>query len=409
MACLLILIVHAGLPAAADETTPVLATIGNIDITLEEFAVQHAELVSWFGLGVQTPEVQRVLEEMIFTRLLAREADQSGLAEQHLVRLQLDRILSAAYLSSRLSGAQLSVSEAEAQSYYEAHQDRFRLPTQIRLAHILVRSEQDARLLQQALKSGQAFDQLATRHSLDPASSHAGGALGWVEPDHLMPPLAEAVLALQPGQQRIVKTPLGYHLILLQEKPPAQFQPFDSVRRDLHHAVLQQKKETQRQTIKHDLWQKYRVAIHQDQLHSLVQPSATHSGDGTRVIYHDGNQGLERRGPTPQLQALLSTYNLGAIAPTPLTHTSLVSNLGTAELIIHKVHTTCRCATASITPTKLAPGQTAQLIFTFDPNMFKEHGRITKVIHIETNDPATPRSSIRMRADIVREGHTRDG
>jgi hypothetical protein len=31
------------------------------------------------------------------------------------------------------------------------------------------------------------------------------------------------------------------------------------------------------------------------------------------------------------------------------------------------------------------------------------------VIHIETNDPATPRSSIRMRADIVREGHTRDG
>ncbi len=203
MTCLLVAILQPLCWAGAGGATRLLATFDDGQLTLKDFAAYHPELVSWFGLGVKTSEVRIVVEDVIFGQLLAREARHHGFAEQPQLRMQIDRILATAYLQSRMPEAPLAISEAEMRRYYDAHQDQFLLPPRMRLSHILVRSEHEARTIQQAVQQGQPFRELAAERSLDPASAQHGGQLGWVYPEQLTPPLAQAARALQPGHMMV--------------------------------------------------------------------------------------------------------------------------------------------------------------------------------------------------------------
>lgn len=68
------------------------------------------------------------------------------------------------------------------------------------------------------------FARLATAHSEDPVTRHAGGALGGVTAFFLYrwPEVLDALASLQPGQtSRVVETQYGFHIFRL-EQPPAE-------------------------------------------------------------------------------------------------------------------------------------------------------------------------------------------
>jgi len=91
-----------------------------------------------------------------------------------------------------------------------------------------------------------------------------------------------------------------------------------------------------------------------------------------------------------------------------VTHTSLVTNSGDADLIIERVQTTCRCAQATISPERLSPGQTGKLTVIFDPNHFKEEGQTTKIIYITSNDPQAPQKIVYITAEVLRGQYAND-
>jgi len=391
---------------AADNKSVILATVGEESITLQDFAKRYPALVSWFGMGAQTDAVQTTLEQMIFGRLLGYEAQQSDLINQPEIQAQITDILARAYLKSRVPPEKVGLEEGESKNYYDQHVDRFRIPSRVRVAHILVASEAEAQALRQAVQQDQeAFGTLARERSLDPASAQRGGDLGWVMATRLAPGLAEAVMALSPGQvSEVIKTAFGYHLAKLEESPPPQYQPYAEVQQQIGQELIKTKQAALMSSLRQELWAKYNVVIQQEALRTVVegsQGSGEGGGETPSVVVlpqqHPGGQG-----PRPRLQPLSSVYDLGSIPAETITHTSLVTNSGNAELSINRVHADCGCVQASISPTHLLPGQTGQLTVTFDPNYFKEDGQTRKSIFLESNDAQEPRQLVFLTAEIVR-------
>ena len=125
---------------------------------------------------------------------------------------------------------QIQVSRSEVQSFFESIKDSLpeKKPT-VKLRHMLMpirpseasrqRTLETIRGIQDRLKKGESFEDLAKRYSEDPATASRGGDLGFVERGSLFLPFEEAAFGLEAGKvSDPVETPLGFHLILTVEK-----------------------------------------------------------------------------------------------------------------------------------------------------------------------------------------------
>lgn len=89
----------------------------------------------------------------------------------------------------------------------------------IHVRHILLKSEDDAKLVEKVLKGGGDFVQTAKSLSTDEETAANGGDLGWMARDRMLKAFAEAAFALKPGEiSAPVKTQFGWHIIKREER-----------------------------------------------------------------------------------------------------------------------------------------------------------------------------------------------
>jgi len=70
-------------------------------------------------------------------------------------------------------------------------------------------------------------------------SKAKGGDMGFVSKGRMMPEFESVVFALKPGEvSGVVTTPLGYHIIKVDEKKEAVLQQFEKVRDKVREKVL---------------------------------------------------------------------------------------------------------------------------------------------------------------------------
>jgi len=87
------------------------------------------------------------------------------------------------------------------------------MSTKIRASHILVEKQSQAIKVQEELKAGASFSELARKYSTCP-SGKRGGDLGQFGRGQMVKELEVAAFALKPGQvSEPVKTKFGYHII----------------------------------------------------------------------------------------------------------------------------------------------------------------------------------------------------
>lgn len=123
-----------------------------------------------------------------------------------------------------------------------------------RARHILIRvplgaatSEKDKALkqikeIQERIKKGEDFAELAKKYSEDPGSKVRGGDLGYFSRGEMVPAFDTAAFKLNVGQvSDIVATDFGYHIIQLQEKKAATKMTMDEVKDDLREYLFQQR------------------------------------------------------------------------------------------------------------------------------------------------------------------------
>jgi parvulin-like peptidyl-prolyl isomerase len=87
------------------------------------------------------------------------------------------------------------------------------MPDKVHCAHILVKTEQEAKTVIESLNKGEKFANIAKEMSLCP-SGKRGGDLGTFTRGKMVKEFETAAFVLQKGQTSpMVKTKFGYHII----------------------------------------------------------------------------------------------------------------------------------------------------------------------------------------------------
>jgi parvulin-like peptidyl-prolyl isomerase len=103
--------------------------------------------------------------------------------------------------------------EAEIKADYDTSLQK-NCPSGRFVSHILVATKAEADAIEQQLKSGANFEQLALAKSTDSGSASKGGALGCIDPSQTVAPFASAMTALPLGTfSAPVQTQYGWHVI----------------------------------------------------------------------------------------------------------------------------------------------------------------------------------------------------
>jgi hypothetical protein len=100
-------------------------------------------------------------------------------------------------------------------------------------------------------------------------------------------------------------------------------------------------------------------------------------------------------GPQPRILVSEEEWDFGkVIQGEKPTHIFIVKNGGEGDLIIESLKESCACIEASISTTRIQPGESAELKVSYDTTDYV--GKDEKHIHIYSNDPQVPDKRINL-------------
>jgi len=226
----------------------VLARVDGSSLTVKEFYASVPEHL----LAVMTLDDQEEsLKRWVKTELFYQEGLRRGLGRsqdmQRRIR-EIERELVAEECIRLLMAEVPDVTEDEARAYFDEHKSEYGL--QVRLAHILVRSRQDAELVLDQVRSGTPFGTAAAQYSID-QTAQIGGDLGYMGRGDMIQEIEEVAFDLDVGEvSGVVPSSYGYHIVKVLDRHPGAGQPtFESKRAAVMNYLTSQRR---RQTF--DRW-----------------------------------------------------------------------------------------------------------------------------------------------------------
>ncbi len=158
----------------------------------------------------------------------------------------------------------IKVTDKEINDFFEQNRDKLGTPEQIRCRHILVKTKEQADDLLVALSAGADFSVMAKAKSEDPASKDRGGDIGFFTKGMLLPEFEEVAFKLKVGEiSQPVQTKLGFHIIKLEEKKPAQPAKLDKdMKKRIKNILLQNKISSELSGYLQELRQKAKIVVY---------------------------------------------------------------------------------------------------------------------------------------------------
>lgn len=158
--------------------------------------------------------------------------------------------------------SQVQVTPSDLQAYYRDHQEQYRVPEQVNVRHILIKTPlpgPDGKVDDNAMKAAKAkaddvlnklkaggnFADLAKKFSDDPGSAEKGGDLGWINRGQTVPEFEKAAFSLKKGETSgLIQSSYGFHIIQLLDKHDAHVRSLAEVKDEIEPVVRQQKAQT---------------------------------------------------------------------------------------------------------------------------------------------------------------------
>jgi peptidyl-prolyl cis-trans isomerase C len=232
----------------AQETAPaqppadpkeVLATVNGKPITRQDVVNSAAELPPQYQAQIDLI-LPQLLNRLIGFELVREKGEAEGLANDPQVkkaveefqRVEIGNVYFQRYIEKQ-------VTEDAIKTVYEADLKAHPPQPEIRAAHILVKTEDEAKAIIDQLKGGADFAALAKAKSIDTASGKEGGELGWFSRDTMVKEFSDAAFQMQKGDisKTPVKTQFGYHVIKIEDSrmqvPPTLAERRDEIRQVL--------------------------------------------------------------------------------------------------------------------------------------------------------------------------------
>ncbi len=169
------------------------------------------------------------------------------------------RKLQYAFLDKNGIMAQAQVTPADLQGYYDQHKDQYRVPEEVKVSHILIKTPAagaDGKVEEKAVeearkkaedvlkqvKAGAKFEDLAKKYSDDPGSAKKGGDLGWIGRGRTVPEFEKVAFSQGKGKiSDLVRSSYGFHIIRTEDKHEAHVKTLDEVKAEIEPLIRQQK------------------------------------------------------------------------------------------------------------------------------------------------------------------------
>jgi peptidyl-prolyl cis-trans isomerase D len=169
------------------------------------------------------------------------------------------RTIEYAFLDKSKLLAQVQVTPEELQTYYDQHRDQYRVPEEVKVSHILIKTpaagadgkvdekgvdeaRKKAEDVLQQLKGGAKLEDLAKKYSDDPGSAKQGGELSWIGRGRTVPEFEKAAFSQAKGQtSELVKSTYGFHIIRTEDKHEAHLKTLAEVKDQIEPLIRQQK------------------------------------------------------------------------------------------------------------------------------------------------------------------------
>ncbi len=154
---------------------------------------------------------------------------------------------------------QVQVTAQDIQQYYNSHRDQYRVPEQVNVRHILIKTptpgadgkvdeaavkaaREKAESVLKQVQSGGNFADLAKKNSDDPGSKENGGSLGWIQRGQTVPEFEQAAFSTAKGQTTgIVRSTFGFHIIRVDDKQDAHVKPVEEVKGQIEQQLAADK------------------------------------------------------------------------------------------------------------------------------------------------------------------------
>lgn len=278
-----------------DEAKLVLATVGDVSITLGDYAAALDRMDRFERLRYQTEDRrQQLLDELINVELLAQEAKRQKLDLDAEVQLRLEEALRDEVLRDVRNGVPTpdALPAAEVRAYYDSHRHEFKEPERRRVAAIVLNDETKAKsvLAQATSVSPTGWGELVRKHSVTPRPSEQTpleleGDLGIVsapgEPRGSGPRLPDALLRAVfdiKDLGGIYPTPVRdskhYYVLRLTGRTEARDRSFGEAERSIRVRMVEQRIIEAERKLLEDLKRRFPVALDETAL-ARVRVTAT--------------------------------------------------------------------------------------------------------------------------------------
>src|SRR3954447_5894540 len=235
----LALVLLGGLPLRAQDANPVLAKVNGAEIRQSDVALAEEELGPSLAQMDPASKKENVLAFLIDMKIVSKEAEDKKIADRDDFKTRL------AFARNRLLMDNLLASEGKAattdenmKKVYEDAAKQTNGEQEVHARHILVETEEQAKKIEDELKKGGDFAELAKKESKDPGASD-GGDLGFFTKDQMVPEFSAVAFALEPGKiSDPVKTQFGWHVIKVEEKRTRKAPDFEQVKPQIETYVV---------------------------------------------------------------------------------------------------------------------------------------------------------------------------
>ena len=218
----------------------VIAKVGDIVITKRDLGFAETDLKQRFGRLPEDLRQAAVLNALIDIRVLAKAAEDAGMAEDKDFKARVaflrSRALHNAYFEKKVVNA---VTNEAIKARYDLEISNTAPEREVDARHILLKTKEEAMVVIGELDAGKDFAELAKVKSTGPSGAN-GGTLGFFGKGQMVPDFETAAFALKNGAytKEPVKTQFGWHVILKQDERDKQLPSFEESKAQIKQALL---------------------------------------------------------------------------------------------------------------------------------------------------------------------------
>ncbi|MGN6285052.1 MAG: peptidylprolyl isomerase [Afipia sp.] len=228
----------AGGPALAQDANPVVAKVNGAEIRQSDVTLAEAELGPSLQQMDPASRRENIISFLIDMKIVSKAAEDKKIADKPEFKQKLafarNRLLMDDLLEQE---GKAGVTDAAMKKVYDDAAKQISGQEEVHARHILVPTEEEAKKIEEQLKKGADFAELAKKESKDPGASD-GGDLGFFTKDQMVPEFSAAAFALEPGKiSAPVKSQFGWHIIKVEEKRPRKPPEFAQVKAQIENFV----------------------------------------------------------------------------------------------------------------------------------------------------------------------------